>query len=273
MPNEWPKNEVLESEREKENIVQALEIIKKTEIFDEEFLKNLRLVIFSDDNDKAISTYFSGEMHITSPDDYSIQDFMQGRRIDFAEINPKKEFEEFMEIVLKEKRHLEIIFFDDKLAYEEFVAHEVAHNLFDREYLKRNSRYEEREGITDVTDDYREKIKGLIIPLLKKHYPGLEAEKFLFNRQQIAEIFAMIYEREFCRRSNINMELHRSVERRIAQFFENPEKMLAEFNGTNEDSHEIEELYVEKHALSIIITPLLEKEYPNWEERTNIFWK
>src|SRR4030042_3171704 len=130
---------------------------------------------------------------------------MQGKRTDFVAIAPRNEFEKFMGIAIKNKPALEIIFLDGKLAYDEFIAHEIAHNVFDIQYIQKIGEYEKSGDITDVSDSYREKIKRIVIPLVKKYYPNIEIEKFTFKRQQITEIFAMLYEREFCRRNNSNM--------------------------------------------------------------------
>jgi hypothetical protein len=254
----------------KNEVIHSLDAIRQTGLFSDDFLNKLTLVIFGKERNHKFE---NGEIVEVPRDQFDKMDFMQGRRIDFVGIDPKDEFEEFMKNALKDKRVLELIFLDGPLSYDEFIAHEIAHNLFDKYYIQKVGNYEETGDVTDVSDDYREKIREIIIPLVKKHCPNIEIEKFLFKRQQIAEIFAMLYEREFCRRSNTNLEVHNEVEENVSKFFGNPDKMLAEFNKKFKSNHTIDTLYVENHSLSIIIAPLLEKEYPGWEERMNIFWK
>jgi hypothetical protein len=273
IPSPVEKPQIEESERRleiKRELIHSLDTIRQAGLFDDAFLDELTLVIFGE---KRNYRFQNGEIADVPKNQFDDQDFMQGKRIDFTGINPKDEFEEYMKEALKKKHVLELIFLNGPLIYDEFVAHEIAHNIFDRQYVQRFGEYKQKEGITDVSDDYREKIKQVIIPLIKQHYPQAEVERFEFSRQQIAEVFAMLYEREFCRRSNINLEVHEAVERNVFNFFDNPEKMLAEFNGRNGSSHTIETLHVENHSLSIIVAPLLEKDYPEWEDRINIFWK
>jgi hypothetical protein len=262
-----------ESERSLEirnELVHSLDAIRKTGLFSDAFLDKLTIVVFGK---KGEYKFENGEIAEVPQNQFNKMDFMRGRRTDFMGVDLRDEFEESMRRVLENKRVLELIFLDSPLTYDEFVAHEIAHNLFDKQYIQRIGEYEETEGITDVSNEYREKIKKIIIPLIKQHCPNVEAEKFAFSRQQIAEIFSMLYEREFCRRSNANLEMHSAVEKNVTRFFNNPEKMLAEFNEENTSSHTIDGLYVENHSLSIIVAPLLEKEYPSWEERKNVFWK
>jgi len=145
--------------------------------------------------------------------------------------------------------------------------------LFDKEYTERVGRYKEDDNITDVSEGYREKIKDLIIPLVKKNYPDIGVEQFSFSRQQIVEIFALLYEREFCRRANDNAEMHNKVEEKIDKFSSDPEKILTEFNEKNSRHCTMNDFYEENHILSLIVSPMLEKEYPEWEKRKDIFWE
>jgi hypothetical protein len=202
-----------------------------------------------------------------------MEDFMQGRRIDFVGINPKKEFEQYDTASLEDKQFLLFMFFEGKLTYNEFVTHEMAHNLFDRQYIQNIGQYEDRDGVTDVSEEYRNKIKAIISPLIKRNYPNLEIEKFSFSRQQITEIFTMLHEREFCQRANENIEMHKRVRENMRKFTEYPEETLAEFNSKYNRNCSIDDFYQENHILSLIVTPLLEEEYPEWEDRISLFWK
>jgi len=271
--NEPSKRESKEDERNleiKNELVRSLDAVRRTGLFSDDFLDKLTLVVFGKEKEHKFE---NGEIVEVAKGQFTKMDFMRGKRIDFVGIDPKDEFEESVKDAVKNKPVLELIFLDGPLTYDEFVAHEIAHNLFDKQYLQRIGEYEEAEGLTDVSSEYREKIKEIIIPLVKKHRPNIEIEKFSFSRQQIAEIFAMLYEREFCRRSNTNLEVHEEVGKNVAEFFNDPERILAEFNEKYGGNHTIDELYVKNHALSVIVAPLLEKEYPEWEKRINIFWE
>lgn len=254
----------------KQEIIHSLDNIRKTEVFDPDFLNNLVLVCFGENK-----TYkFQGQKIIEArKEDFSMQDFMQGRRTDFTGINPKREFEKFDTSSLEDKQFLPFIFFEGKLTYDEFVAHEIAHNLFDKQYIKDVDQYEERCGITDVSEEYKMKVKKMIAPLIKKHYPNIDIEKFAFNRQQIAEIFTMMYEREFCQKANDNSEMHRRVKENVQKFTDSPEEALIEFNKKHHRNCTMDDFYQENHTLSLITAPLLEETYPEWEERKNLFWR
>lgn len=251
-------------------IAGSINSIRETGLFESEFLDNLVLVSFGD---KKTYKFQKGKIKEASKEEFDNLEFMQGRRIDFVGINPKEEFEKYDVADLNDKQFLPFIFFEGKLTYNEFVAHEMAHNLFDRQYIEKVGQYEERDGITDVSEEYRNKIKKLIISLVEKNYLNIDIERFSFNRQQIAEIFSMLYEREFCQRANENSEVHNKIEKNVQKFAENPEVILAETNNKYHRACNLGDFYSENHILSLIVAPLLEKEYPELKERKDIFWK
>ena len=274
MPEKYtfPQEKNLENERSleiKNELIHSLDVIRQADLFNDDFLDKSVLVIFGKEKDHKFE---NGEIMEVPKGQFNKMDFMRGRRIDFVGVSSKNEFEEFMEQALKEKHALGLMFLDSPLTYEEFVAHEMAHNLFDKQYVQGIGGYEQTDGITDVPDDYREKIKEIVIPLVKEYCPNAVVEKFTFSRQQIAEIFALLHEREFCRRST-NLEVHNAMEKKLAEFFEDPSKMLNEFNEKNNSNYKMDDLYKEKHYLATIVAPLMEKKYPGWEERMDIFWK
>ncbi|MFA6160420.1 MAG: hypothetical protein WC678_05045 [Parcubacteria group bacterium] len=274
MTNEWPKKENKELVSEKENIAQALEEIAETKIFDPEYLENISLVVFSmEEEDKSMELFKNGHTKTVGGTDYNSQDFMQGRRTDFIGINTKRDFAELDPEALSDRQILLFLFVEGKLSYEEFVAHEIAHNLFDKEYKVKHGEFEDDNGITNVSQEYLDIISSRLEELVARYYPSLDMGRFNIQRQKIAEIFAMIHEREFCRRSNINFNIHIDTKQKVKEFFSNPEEILIEFNKKHSKDCKLEDIYEENHILSLIITPLLEEEYPKFEDRKNFFWK
>ncbi len=266
---------VAKFEREKNNdikkeIVESLEVIRDTELFEEKYIDNIILIARAGDGKKY--RFSNEEVERVKKTKYYIDDFMQGKRVDFVGIAPKEDFEIHMQKVFKEKAVFEVAFFDNVITYEEFIAHEMAHNIFDMQYIQKNGEYTEIDGKTDVSNEYKEQIKDIIIALVNEYYPNVEMDKFFFSRQQIAEIFAILYQREFCRRSNINIAVHNELDERAMNFFDNPVEMLNEFNKNYDHDFTMEgHVYEENHVLSLVVALLLEKKYPEWHDRIGIF--
>ena len=262
-------------EREKNNEIQkeisaVLDVIGDTELFEKKYIDNIILVARAGDRRKY--KFENKEVAEVEKNEYQLDDFMQGRRTDFVGIAPREDFETHMEKVFKEKAVFELAFFDDVITYEEFIAHEMAHNIFDMQYIQKNGEYNEINDINDVSDEYREQIKDIIVPLVNEYYPNVEIDKFSFSRQQIAEIFAMLYQREFCRRSNANIEAHKKLDEKVIIFFDNPSEMLNEFNKDYNHNFTMENhVYKENHVLSLVVASLLEEKYPEWNDRIDIF--
>ncbi len=256
-----------------EEIIKSIDKIKNTNIFNEEFIDTEDLVFFDIKNKyKPHHKFKEGSVTKTSEDEYVLDDFLRGKKTNFVGIHTKKDFEEFMESGLEEKNVFDIYFFNKSLTYDEFVTHELAHGLFDRKYKDEYGKYENEDEISDVSDEYREKIKDIIILLVKNKYQSLTMKNFVFNRQQIAEIFAYLYEREFCRRSADNVEMHTELDKKIEKFGKNPEKFIDKINKQdNKNFNLINNVYAVSHTLSFIVAKLLEDKYPDFEERMNIF--
>ena len=262
---------IKEAEIEKD-LVKSLENIQGSGLFDDKYLKNIILVSFTK---KEQHEFKGGKIcRLNEDEEYDWNEFATGARTDFVAVNPKKDHENNMRAALREKKHLEAIFFNGPILFDEFIAHEMAHNVFDIEYKKRYGEYGEDEGgLTDVSDVYREKIKSIITSLIQKYYPNIQADKFPFNRQQIAEVFAFLYEREYCQKTNTNTKVHEGVVEKATEIGKDPVTAIKNFNEESRKNFDLDEFYGENHILSIIIAPILEKEYPTWEERKNIFWK
>lgn len=272
MIEKWPKNEALDLQKEKESITQVLEKIKSSGIFDDTYLNELMYVFFSENG--SVGRFKSGEIYKADFEEYDIQDFMQGKRTDFIGIHSKEEFEKNSNIdKLDDKQFLPFIFIEGKLSYNEFVAHEIAHNVFDKEYIKRYGNFNNESGVTNISIEYKEKIKLQIEELLKNYYPEFDMKKIVLNRQKIAEVYALSYEREYCRKTNENLEMHNKIKEKVDAFMLNSEKSLADFNAKYNRNCTMEDFYNENHILSIIVAPLLEEKYPEFKDRKEFFWK
>lgn len=272
MSKEWPKKENENEKSEKENIKEALEKIRKSGIFNDEYLENISLVVFSMDGE-AIELFEDGHTKSVDSADYSNEDFMRGKRVDFVGIHTRKDFAKINFEKLSDKQILPFIFFEGKLSYEEFLVHEMAHNVFDRKYKEKYGEFEEKNGITNVSEEYCEKISFRLEKLILGEYPDLDISKFNLQRQKIAEIFAMVYQRQFCKKNKCNLNLHSNVEIKIREFFSNPNKILEEFNKKNNRNCNLKDIYEENHILSLMVVPLIEKMYPNFEDRKKIFFE
>ncbi|MFA6973132.1 MAG: hypothetical protein WC238_00135 [Parcubacteria group bacterium] len=278
MSENWPKTNTPDASSlektgesgEQKNIAEALKKIDGADIFDKNYLEKIKIVVFGYDQRK-VGVFENGSMHDTGTEEFSLQDFMQGKRTDFVGIHPKSEFMELDLTKLADKQFLPFLFFDGKLQYEELVVHEMAHTLFDLQYKAANGDYEDRDGLTDVSEKYREYVVNEIKSLFGAKYPKLELDNFSFSRQQIAEIFAFAYQREYCNRSNENMEVHVELQARGKEFLTEPEKILADFNKKNERNCSMTDFYEENHILSLLVVPLLEEKYPNFKERIKFF--
>ena len=83
----------------------------------------------------------------------------------------------------------------------------------------------------------------------------------------------MLYEREYCRRTDENMEVHNKVKGNVDLFMSDPEKFLSDFNSQHGRNCTMEDFYDENHILSLIVAPLLEEKYPTFTDRMKFFWK
>jgi hypothetical protein len=115
-------------------------------------------------------------------------------------------------------------------------------------------------------------MRNVFSAIILEKYPNLEMSKFEFSRQQICEIFAFIYEREFCTREGVNIEAHAAIEGNCRTFMNNPEGELARFNLENGRNCTMEDFYSENHILSLIAAPLVEDKYHDFNDRLKLFW-
>lgn len=258
-------------EQEKQCLIKTLETVKKTVIFTADFLEGIRLVSYG--NGKTLLLE-NREISEVSNDDFNMEDFMYGRRTDFAGIHPRKEFLDMMLETEKmnDRQIIPFIFRKSLFSYEEFVVHEMAHTLFDREYKERLGEYNEKDGITDVSVEYKKHLMNKIKESCLEYFPNLEIERFSFSRQQIAEIFAQLHEREFCRKADQNVSAHEEVFENMKEFLVNPQENLDAFNLEKNRNCTMKDFYAENHTLSLVVAPILEKEFPDFKQRKNLFW-
>lgn len=258
-------------EQEKQYIIKALKTIRDAGIFDVEYIENIKLVSYG--KNKTI-LFEHGEIGEITDENFNMSDFMLGRRTDFVGIHPKKEFsDQILEVdKISDRQIIPFMFFKGLLTYDEFIAHEVSHTLFDIEYKKRFGEYAESNGTTDVSEQYKEAVMGKIKNLCLKYFPNLEVERFVFSRQQIAEIFAQLYQREFCKRAGQNVSLHDELFENMKEFLANPQETLDEFNKQKGRNCSMDDFYEENHTLSLVMAPIIEKEFPDFNQRVNSFW-
>jgi len=231
--------------------------IKSSGIFRSDYLNNLKIVIIGS----------------KESDDYNINDFIYGRTTDFVAIYSREDYDKLDPKDNDDRHAIAWYFLTEKPYYEEFVAHEIAHNIYDLEYKKHIGRYIDKNNIPAVSDEYSDNMRGLFSAIILENYPKLDTNKFEFNRQQICEIFALLYEREFCKRVGINIEAHSNVEKNCQTFINNPEGELAKFNSNNGRNCTMEDFYSENHILSLILAPLIENKYADFDDRMALFWK
>ena len=268
-PNTPPAEKAEETD-ERIYIDEALKKIDSVGIFEKDYLKNIKIVVFEYNQGRA-RIFENGTIRDADAEELSAQDFMQGRRTDFVGIHPKEAFLNFDLKNLTDKQFLPFLFFKGRLTYEEFVAHEMAHNVFDLQYKSKYGDYDERDGLTDVSEEYRESILPKIKGLIGTEYPNLELDRFDFSRQQISEIYALMCQREYCTRAEDDFKINDDLRNRMKKFLEEPEKGLADFNKENSRNCDMLDFYAENHIVSMIIVPLLEEEYPDFKKRIEFF--
>lgn len=258
----------IENASELKEIMGTLDTIRRTGIFDDAYF-NKKFLLFGKDKDIVFERGSFGKVS----EDVTMQDFMQGRRTDIIGIEPRGEYEAHDRSALSDLQFLPALFLEKSPVYEEFVAHEMAHNVFDSEYKARIGEFVESRNVTDVSDGYRNSFRAAIGSIMGKYYPRIDTQKFSFSRQQIAEIFAMLYEREFCRRANLNRDAHERVVENAEEFSADPENTLAAFNKEYSRHCTMDDFYRENHILSLLAAPALEREFSDFGERMKVFWE
>lgn len=235
-----------------------MDVIKSSDIFEPDYLDNLKIVTFGDNGaNDGVS---------------NIEDFIYGRTTDFVGVYNQADYERINLKETDDRHAIAFYFLTEKPVYDEFLAHEIAHNVFDIEYGKHFGKYKGKDGIPAVSDEYSNKIRNNFSEIILETYPHFEINKFKFSRQQICEIFAMLYDREFCKRNGINIEAHSRLKNNCRTFLDNPENELSKFNSENNRNCTMEDFYSENHILSLIAAPLIEDKYADFNDRLALFW-
>lgn len=270
-PESTERKQYLELAEHENNLKQALSKVSSANLFDPNHIKETTIVVF--DKNTAIAASKDGKFFEADKDKLHARDFVQGKRTDFIGIPTKHEVENIDRTEINDRHFITQPFLPENLAYEEAVIHEIAHHDFDVRYKETFGEYKEPSPeTTDVSDEYRQQIKERIKKLVSEQYPNLDLDKFTFSRQQIAEIHAMMYQREFSKRTNTNTKLHSGVKQRMSAFLENPDEALAKLNQQYERNCSMDDFYQENHTLSLVVTPLLEKEYPDFDKRKDFLF-
>jgi len=162
--------------------------VKTSGLFKSDYLNSLKIVIIGSEDS----------------DNYNINDFIYGRTTDFVAIYSRADYDMLGSKDNNDHHAIAWYFLAEKPTYEEFVTHEIAHNTYDIEYKKHIGDYVYKNNIPAVSDEYSDKIRCVFSGIILGYYPKLETNKFEFNRQQICEVFALLYEREFCKKGGGN---------------------------------------------------------------------
>ncbi len=254
--------------------------VKEANIFNNDYLSEIKLAFFTVNKDKVF-VHQSNQIGMDNGSKYTdIRGFELGIRQDFIPLEDRQSYET---ATMHDSQKIQELFYSVGIPYEEFVVHELAHNVFDRAYVKTYGDfrvYGEQDPITadtkgimtEVSDEYRAKIIYKLKELITESNLTLEVEKFFGddqnNRQKIAEIFALMVHREFAFKTNSSyIPEHQAVNSRVQAFLKNPEKILAGYNNRTNRQITIEDFYKENHILSFIIVPLLENKFRTFKDR------
>ncbi len=270
-------------EAEKTAIQGSVQRIKESGIFDNGYIDQVKLAFNTSDKDKML-VHHSSQISIDDSGKYSdIRGFELGIRRDFIPLEDKQSYEAtFMQ--MHESQRIQELFYTIGIPYDEFVAHELAHNVYDRAYVKTYGEFEvfgdqdpgtkDTKGvITDVSEEYRTKIIGKLKEILTEADINLAIDNFFGdernNRQKIAEIYALMVQREFAYKINSSyIPEHQAVDSKIKSFLKNPEQAIADYNQRTGRQISLENFYRENHILSFVVVPLLEKRFRDFKERS-----
>jgi len=268
------------TEAAKAEIQNTVRKIGQSAIFNDAYLSQIRLAFLTSDLDRVLVHH--GET--VSADDTKKYTDERGFELGIKRNSiPLEDRQSYEAQSMHDSQRIQELFYSVGIPYDEFVAHELGHNVFDRAYVKSYGEFEiygeqdpdtaETKGvITDVSKDYRAKIIGKLKTLLTEAGLNLDVDSFFGdernNRQKIAEIFALMVQREFAVRTNSSyLAEHQAVDSRVRTFLENPEKAIADYIQKTGRQISLEDFYRENHTLSFVVVPLLENQYKNFDKR------
>lgn len=265
---EQPSSENHEQE-EAQDLSRVLERLRGTGIFDTDYLASVKLVLYGK---QATRVFERGQVRPSDRASFGMSDFLMGRRTDFVGIHPRAEFEAVDYSKIPDRKALPLLFVEGRLIFEQMVAHELAHNIFDIRYQQAYGPYTVHDGVTDVSDEYRARMKQQLSALLVQTWPEVDPDRFTWTRQQITEVFAFLTEREACRRLGVNETMQATVTEKVTQFVKEPDVVLERFNTAQGRQCVLSDMYAENHVLSILLAPAIEGKWPDFEQRMGQFF-
>ncbi|MEI7426079.1 MAG: hypothetical protein WCK16_04125 [Candidatus Moraniibacteriota bacterium] len=261
----------------------ALSKLKNVGLFSAAYLDKIKLVLFPEKEDSSVLVYKNGKIEEKKKEQsYSVDNFMNGLETDYVGLNSIDDYESFNMNDLNDHQFVETLFYKERPSYDEFVAHETGHNVFDLAYKQTEGDFEifdfldengnKKGETTDCSEDYKNKIMEKIQKLFDKYDVKLSIAEFDLQRQKIAEIFALLTQREFSKRlgtfeknhANVNMDKAKKVSSDLTE-------QVHELNVKTRRNISVDNFYSENHMLSFIIAPILEHEYPDFNERIKFF--
>jgi len=248
------------------------------------YLDKIKLVLFpKKENEGTVLVYENGKIEEKREgQDYSVGNFMNGLETDYIGLNSVDDYKSFNMNDLSDHQYVATLFYKERPPYNEFVTHEIGHNVFDLSYKQTEGDFEifdfmdengNRKGeATDCSENYKNKIMGKIQKLFDEYSIGLSVTEFDLQRQKIAEIFALLIQREFSKRLGTFERNHGNVgigrAKEISSDLAEQIKKLNEKTGRNIST---DDFFRENHILSFIVAPLLEHKWPDFNERMKFF--
>lgn len=264
-------------------ISKTLSELRNIHLFSAAYLDKIKLVLFPEKEDgHPVLVYENGKIEEERERNYSVGNFMSGLETDYIGLNSVDDYESFNMNELSDYQFVVNLFYNERPPYNEFVAHEIGHNIFDLAYKQTEGDFEvfdflDKNGnnkgeTTDCSEDYKNKIMEKIHKLFDKYGVELSIAEFALQRQKIAEIFALLIQREFSKRLGTFEENHGSVSiDKAKEASSNLAEQLHELNVRTGRNISADNFYRENHTLSCIVAPILEHEYPDLNKRMKFF--
>lgn len=245
----------------KEEFSVTLEEVRKAEIFNRDYLDQLKFVFQSKkvSKDEIILYEADGIFKIESGQKFPIDDFIYGKRTDFVGLVDKESYDE-----TNHKDCQELFLAEDaKIPYDEFTVHEIVHNIFDLNY--------EDKDEDEMVKNILELVKGEGMDLSRFFEADEEAGISQQNiRQKLAEIFALVVELEFAKKQKRESLFSQPVSK-MKEFLENPKELIENFNKQTGLSVESKDILMENHIPAFVVATILEKKFPDFKERLKFF--
>ena len=193
-------------------INKTLSELRNADLFSVAYLDKIKLVLFPEKEDEhPVLVYENGKIEEGKDRSYSFGNFMNGLETDYVGLNGIDDYESFNMNDLSDRQFVATLFYKERPSYDEFVVHETGHNVFDLAYKQTEGDFEifnfldengeNKGGTTDCSENYKNKIIEKIQKLFDKYDVKLSIAEFDLQRQKIAEIFALLTQREFSKRS------------------------------------------------------------------------